>query len=139
MQTKAKLGKSLKEKSYSELYLELSFKAFVKLFMTFKLTGKNLVYFSIVTPALYYTGRGCVRFHYSMYGNEVGRLSVRTGPSTEVWSKYGNQEKPWHKAEIEVDMWDDTKVSEICLYCDNYLIGIILRVRKEIWYEFRRQ
>jgi len=43
-----------------------------------------------------------VAFHYHMYGNEMGMLSVVNGLDATVWSQSGNQGNAWAAASADV-------------------------------------
>ncbi|KAK3088625.1 hypothetical protein FSP39_021462, partial [Pinctada imbricata] len=56
----------------------------------------------------------CLKFYYSMFGRNVGTLSVYTKDSSnvmqQVWSKSGNQGDKWEAQNIDIPATDELKV-----------------------------
>lgn len=65
----------------------------------------GVLWSSLYTQSLAFSGVVCVSFEYNMYGFGIGRLTVFTsyrGKTSPVFSLYGNQGPQWIAAQLNV-------------------------------------
>lgn len=76
------------------------------------------------SPLFSNTGSTCATFWYHMYGADVNKLNLYLGspgkPSSQVWTKSGNQGFMWQYAEVEVGAVSSAQVKSCQGICRSY-------------------
>ncbi len=66
----------------------------------------HVTFFSIETPLLNHTGRACIHFAYSMYGDHIGTLAAtinRPESSRLLLGQSGSEGQEWNSYHQDID------------------------------------